>query len=70
MKENKSTTIKRRSLKKASMVKDKSIEVVTIRKSDVEIDPDVSYAIERKRKEEHDEGRTRSSFYKSRGPMG
>lgn len=70
MKVNKSTTIKRRKLKKLSMVEDENIKVVTIGEGDEKIDLDIVAATERMRKEVHDKGRTKSSHSKSRSPKG
>lgn len=68
-KATKSSTTKRRRLKKSFVVKDINVEVVDIGE-DEDVDPNVVVAAEKRRKEVHVERSTRSSAYKSGSPAG
>lgn len=64
MKASKSSTTKRRRLKKVVVVEEENIEVVKVRGGE-DIDLDVAAATEKRRKEIHIAGKTRSSLSKS-----
>lgn len=69
IKANKLSTAKRRRLNRASVVEDENLEVVDVGEGE-DIDFDIVTTTERKRKEIHDKGRTRSYASKSRSPTG